>query len=88
MFTIVIADTNGQILKGSREMERETAQPCLFLWFPLEQWLPFNLLLKRLMVVAANDILGKFPMSPPPPRHPYPPQTASEILHLGGLRND
>lgn len=67
MFTIVIADTNGQILKGSREMERETAQPCLFLWFPLEQWLPFNLLLKRSMVVAANDILGKFPMSPPPP---------------------
>ena len=57
MFIIVIADTNGQILKGSREMERETAQPCLFLWFPLEQWLPFNLLLKRSMVVAANDIL-------------------------------
>ena len=26
----------------------------------------FNLLLKCSMVVAANDILGKFPMSPPP----------------------
>jgi len=86
MFTIEIADTNGQILKGSREMERETAQPCLFLWFPLEQWLPFNLLLKCSMVVAANNILGKFSMSPH--RHPHPPQTASEILHLGGLRND
>lgn len=64
-------------------MERETAQPCLFLWFPLEQWLPFNLLLKRSMVVAANDTLGKFPVSPPTTL-----QTESEILHLGGLRND
>lgn len=64
-------------------MERETAQPCLFLWFPLEQWLPFNLLLKRSTVVAANDTLGKFPVSPPTIL-----QTESEILHLGGLKDD
>lgn len=83
MATIEIADTNGQILKGSREHGEGSCRPCLFLRFPVEQWLPFNLLLKHSMVVAANDTLGKFPVSPPTTL-----QTESEILHLGGRRND